>query len=80
MRSEAHSHSSFLFLPAIYENNAPTKLAFINYISDANASQYDAVVKIGAITEGTTATTPSEVYVRCVAVSLPSLYSAESRR
>ncbi|KAL7413310.1 hypothetical protein BDY24DRAFT_389626 [Mrakia frigida] len=49
---------------AIYENNVPTKLAFINFVSNIGVSDYDAVINIGGITEGTTRTTPTEVYVR----------------
>ena len=49
---------------AIYENNVPTKLAFLNYVNAPGTADYSAVIQVGGITEGSAKTTPTEVYVR----------------
>lgn len=56
-----------VFTPAyaVYENNAPTKVALFNYVTDdTGASDVNAVISVGGITEGTTTATPSQVFVR----------------
>lgn len=50
---------------AIYENGAPTKVALINFVSDASgASTYTAVISIGGGTSGQSNATPAQVQVK----------------
>lgn len=49
----------------VYENNAPTKVALFNFVTDeSGASDVTASLSVGGLTEGTTATTPTQVFVR----------------
>jgi hypothetical protein len=49
----------------VYEDNVPTKVALFNYVTDpTGGSNVNVALSVGGITEGTAATTPSQVFVR----------------
>ena len=65
---------------AIYENGAPTKMALFNFVTDSTgASTYTAAISIGGGSTSQSNATPSQVQVKYVLPSTPSILPPTSR-